>query len=66
LIWSNVAAANTRICVSVQQKSWYKPGAWAAPPAPPAPAPSGPVATRVRGRRVAPGAALRGRQRRPP
>jgi hypothetical protein len=32
LIWSNVAAANTRICVSVQQKSWYKPGASAAPP----------------------------------
>jgi hypothetical protein len=44
LIWSNVAAANTRICVSVQQKSWYKPGAWAGPqPAPPPPA-SGPAA----------------------
>ncbi|HEY7371583.1 MAG TPA: hypothetical protein VIF57_05340 [Polyangia bacterium] len=44
LIWSNVAAANTRICVSVQQKSWYKPGSWAAPPAAPAPAPSAPPA----------------------
>ena len=29
LIWSNVALANTRICVSVQQKSWYKPGSYA-------------------------------------
>ena len=44
LIWSNVAAANTRICVSVQQKSWYKPGASVDPlPAPP-PAASGPAA----------------------
>ena len=25
LFISNVALANTRICVSVQQKSWYKP-----------------------------------------
>ena len=31
LFVSNVAFANTRICVSVQQKSWYKP---VAPPAP--------------------------------
>lgn len=47
LIWSNVAAANTRICVSVQQKSWYKPGSWAAAPAAPAtPAPPGPQAPR--------------------
>ena len=26
LFVSNVAFANTRICVTVQQKSWYKPG----------------------------------------
>src|SRR5262245_47618602 len=39
LIWSNAALANTRICVSIQQKSWYKPGAWAGPPPPNAPAP---------------------------
>ena len=25
LFISNVAFANTRICVTVQQKSWYKP-----------------------------------------
>ena len=31
LIWSNVASANTRICVSVQQKSWYKFGPSAMP-----------------------------------
>ena len=30
LIWSNVALANTRICVGVQQKSWYKPASPAA------------------------------------
>jgi len=37
LFISNVAFANTRICVSVQQKSWYKPAApvAATPPAPP-------------------------------
>ncbi len=50
LFISNVASANTRICVSVQQKSWYKPGSSASPapapaaqalPAPkPAPAPA--------------------------
>ena len=34
LFVSNVARANTRICVSVQQKSWYKPGSIAAPPPP--------------------------------
>jgi hypothetical protein len=43
LFVSNVAFANTRICVSVQQKSWYKPSAPATPPpaaaAAPAPAP---------------------------
>jgi hypothetical protein len=53
LLVSNVALANTRICVSVQQKSWYKPGSWAAPaptataaprPAPPPP-PPGPQVT---------------------
>jgi hypothetical protein len=38
LIWSNVALANTRICVSVQQKSWYKPGSYAGAAAAPAPA----------------------------
>jgi hypothetical protein len=38
LIWSNVALANTRICVSVQQKSWYKPGSFAGAAAAPAPA----------------------------
>jgi len=45
LIWSNVASANTRICVSIQQKSWYKPGAAVAPaPGPQAgPAAIGPV-----------------------
>jgi hypothetical protein len=40
LFLSNVALANTRICVSVQQKSWYKPVAPVAPPVaatPPAP-----------------------------
>ena len=36
LFLSNAALANTRICVSVQQKSWYK----AAPPPAPAPAPA--------------------------
>jgi hypothetical protein len=25
VIWSNAAAATTRVCVSVQQKSWYRP-----------------------------------------
>ena len=40
LFLSNVAHANTRICVSVQQKSWYKPVA--APAAAPAPAASAP------------------------
>ena len=48
LFVSNVALANTRICVSVQQKSWYKPGSIAAPPTPPAqavpPAPGAPPA----------------------
>ena len=34
LFLSNAAFANTRICVSVQQKSWYKP----VPPSAPAPA----------------------------
>ena len=44
LFVSNVAFANTRICVSVQQKSWYKPGSspGAAPAAAPAPAPTDP------------------------
>jgi hypothetical protein len=37
IVWSNVALANTRICVSIQQKSWYKPGSAAAPPARTAP-----------------------------
>ena len=43
LFVSNVARANTRICVSVQQKSWYKPApaSDAAPAAGPAPAASG-------------------------
>ena len=54
---SNVALANTRICVSVQQKSWYKPVPQpAAPPAPaptanapqPAPAPAPPPPPRQR------------------
>jgi len=40
LFVSNVAFANTRICVSVQQKSWYKPVAAPAPA--PAPAPGAP------------------------
>ena len=40
LFLSNAALANTRICVSVQQKSWYKPAA------PPAPAPRAPPARR--------------------
>ena len=39
LFVSNVALANTRICVSVQQKSWYKP---VAPPQPPAATPPAP------------------------
>jgi hypothetical protein len=43
LFVSNVAHANTRICVSVQQKSWYKPGAWAGAPAAPAAAPPAPA-----------------------
>jgi len=38
LFVSNAAFANTRICVSVQQKSWYKQGAWAAPMPVPSPA----------------------------
>jgi hypothetical protein len=45
LFVSNVAFANTRICVSVQQKSWYRPVAPAAqqpPPAPPPPPVVGP------------------------
>jgi len=44
LFVSNVAFANTRICVTVQQKSWYKPGSspGAAPAAAPAPAPIDP------------------------
>lgn len=37
LFLSNAALANTRICVSVQQKSWYKP---VPPPAPAAAAPA--------------------------
>jgi len=39
LFVSNAAFANTRICVSVQQKSWYKPvpPSPAQPPPPPAP-----------------------------
>ena len=40
LFLSNAAFANTRICVSVQQKSWYKPVA--APAAAPAPASDAP------------------------
>jgi hypothetical protein len=43
LFWSNAAFANTRICVSVQQKSWYKPvptGAKAPAPAPEPPPPT--------------------------
>jgi hypothetical protein len=40
LFLSNAAFANTRICVSVQQKSWYKPSPPPAPsPAPPSDAP---------------------------
>ena len=44
LFVSNVVFANTRICVTVQQKSWYKPGSspGAAPAAAPAPAPIDP------------------------
>ena len=50
LIWSNPAAAATRVCVSVQQKSWYRPPAAphvAVPAAtdgdrPPAPPPAAP------------------------
>jgi hypothetical protein len=44
---SNVALANTRICVTVQQKSWYKPVAKSAPQPPPAAAavPEGPTVT---------------------
>src|SRR5512132_807229 len=36
VLTSNVAFANTRICVTVQQRSWYKtpPAAPAAPPPP--------------------------------
>jgi hypothetical protein len=43
LFISNVAFANTRICVSVQQKSWYKPVAPVAPPPPAATPPAPPV-----------------------
>ena len=52
LFVSNVALANTRICVTVQQKSWYKPGPGPRPrrprrprrrPAPPVP--PGPTVT---------------------
>ena len=31
LLWSGAASAATRVCVSVQQKSWYRrppPGSW--------------------------------------
>ena len=42
LLLSNAAFANTRICVSVQQKSWYKPVAAPTPAPAPAPAPSAP------------------------
>ena len=38
VIWSNAAAATTRVCVSVQQKSWYRP-----PPAPRVVAPAAAV-----------------------
>ena len=64
LFVSNVAFANTRICVTVQQKSWYKPvaaprrrrrqRAGAPPPAPmidPAPTPAPEVRMRRAGRR---------------
>src|SRR3954462_2030576 len=43
LLWSGAASATTRICVGVQQKSWYKPAP--APVAPRAPAPTAPAAT---------------------
>jgi hypothetical protein len=55
LFVSNTAFANTRICVSVQQKSWYKP---AAPPAPPparANAPAGAAPAPMLGPAPAPG-----------
>jgi hypothetical protein len=53
LIWSNPAAATTQVCVSVQQKSWYRPppsphvAVSAAPDAdrPPAAAPPSPAST---------------------
>jgi hypothetical protein len=37
LLWSGAASATTRICVGVQQKSWYKAAPVAAPPRAPAP-----------------------------
>src|SRR5678816_3717455 len=40
LFVSNAAFANTRICVTVQQKSWYKAVAPRAAPPPPPPAPA--------------------------
>jgi hypothetical protein len=46
LLWSGVASANTRICVSVQQKSWYRAAPHAPPPPPPpAEAAEAPAAT---------------------
>jgi hypothetical protein len=42
LLWSGAASATTRICVSVQQKSWYKPAPAPAAPRPPAPKPPTP------------------------
>ena len=42
LFVSNVASANTRICVSVQQKSWYKPGSAAGSGPAPASVPTPP------------------------
>jgi hypothetical protein len=39
VLWSGAASATTRICVGVQQKSWYKPASPAPAPRPPAPPP---------------------------
>ena len=44
VIWSNAAAATTRVCVSVQQKSWYRSPPALHVAAPVAPALEGPAA----------------------
>ena len=57
LFLSNAAFANTRICVSVQQKSWYKPVAAPAPA--PAPAPGAPPPAPMMGPSPAPAPEVR-------